>query len=151
MRFYAQKFGADKDQWGIAGMLHDADRQKYPQEHPKIIIADLEKRGTDAEIIHAISAHGNNFGVERKSQLDHALFACDEITGMVTATALVRPEKLNGLEAKSVKKKMKDKSFAAGVNRDDVIQGAAELGISLDEHIQNVIVAMQAVKDEIGL
>ena len=162
-RFYAVKFGAAaigeprsismerEEKWGTAGLLHDADWEKHPDKHPQGIIDDLRKRGVDEEIIHAISCHGNNFGLERKSQLDHVLFACDEITGMITATALVRPTKLEGLEVKSVKKKMKDKDFAAGVNRADVVQGAEELGISLEEHIQNVITAMQEVKGDLGL
>lgn len=147
MRFYARKFNQDEEKWGIAGLLHDADWEKYPSEHPKVIMNDLEKRGADPEIIHAISCHGNNFGVKRESLLDHALFACDEITGLVNTTALVRPEKIDGLEAKSVRKKMKDPKFAAGVNRDDVKLGADELGITLDQHIANVISAMQGIKD----
>ncbi len=144
MRFYAAKFGEDPDKWGIAGLLHDADWQKYPPQHPKVICEDLQKRGVDPEIIHAISCHGNQLGVVRQSKMDHALFACDEITGLVTATALMKPNGLEGLEARSVIKKMKDKGFAAGVNRDDIRQGAEELGLPLEEHIQNVINAMKA-------
>ena len=151
MRFYAGKFNADPDKWGLAGLLHDADWEKHPDEHPKVIVKDLTERGVDPEIVHAISCHGNNFGIERISQLDHALFACDEITGMITAVALVRPTRLEGLEVASVKKRMKDKSFAAGVNREDVMQGAAEIGTSLDEHIINVISAMQGIRAELGL
>ena len=151
VRFYAPLYGSDPDQWGIAGLLHDADWEKYPSEHPKVIIEDLRKRGVDKEITQAIACHGNNFGVERKSQLDHVLFACDEITGLITATALVRPEKLTGLAASSVKKKMKIPTFAAGVNRQELQQGADELDITLDEHMANVIEAMQEIQKELGL
>ncbi|GAC1413907.1 MAG: HDIG domain-containing protein [Candidatus Doudnabacteria bacterium] len=150
MRFYALKFGNDVEQWGIAGLLHDADWQKFPEQHPKVILEDLKKRGVDSETIHAISCHGKIFGVERLTQFDNALFACDEITGLVMTTALVRPDKLDAMEAKSVLKKMKDKGFAAGVSRDDVREGAESLGISLEEHIQNVIGAMQGIKGELG-
>jgi len=150
-RFYARKFNQDQEKWGLAGLLHDADWENHPAEHPKVIIAELEKRGVDPEIIHAISCHGNNFGVERKSQLDHILFACDEITGLITTTALVRPGKLEGLQPSSILKKMKDKGFAAGVNRDDVMQGAEGINLSLDEHLANVIQAMYEIREELGL
>ncbi len=150
MRFYARKFGEDEEKWGIAGLLHDADWEKHPPEHPKVICADLEKRGVDPEIIHAISCHGHQFGVPRASRLDHALFACDEVTGLVMTTALVRPDRFEGMEAKSVIKKMKDKGFAAGVNRDDVREGAESLGITLEEHIGNIIEAMRGIKTELG-
>jgi predicted hydrolase (HD superfamily) len=151
VRFYAKKFNADEDLWGLAGLLHDADWEKFPNDHPKVIIGELKKRRVNGEVIHAISCHGNQFGVVRESQLDHVLFACDEITGLITASALVRPEKLTGLAPASVKKKMKDRSFAAGVNRDEVRQGAEELSISLEEHIQNVIIAMLGIREELGL
>ncbi len=146
MRFYAKKFGADVEKWGVAGLLHDADWQRHPGEHPKVICADLRQRGIDEEIVYAISCHGNQFGIPRMSQMDHALFACDEVTGLVTATALVRPDGLAGMQARSVIKKMKDKSFAAGVNRDDVRNGAEALGLTLEEHITNVIAAMQGME-----
>jgi predicted hydrolase (HD superfamily) len=151
MRFYAKKFNTDEEAWGIAGLLHDADWEKYPDQHPKVICEDLQKRGVAEDIIHAISCHGKNFGVERVSQFDHALFACDEITGLVMTTALVRPDKLEGMEARSVIKKMKDKGFAAGVSRDDVREGAESLGITLEDHLTNVISAMQGIKNELGL
>jgi predicted hydrolase (HD superfamily) len=151
MRFYAAKFGEDQELWGVAGLLHDADWEKHPDQHPKMICADLEKRDVSPEMIHAISCHGHIFGIPRTSRFDDALFACDEVTGLVTTTALVRPDRLEGMEARSVIKKMKDKGFAAGVNRDDVREGAESLGVTLEEHIQNVIIAMQGIKSELGL
>lgn len=151
VRFYAEKFVGDIDKWGLAGLLHDADWEKYPEKHPQVIVKDLKNKGVDEEVVHAISCHGNQFGVERKSKLDHVLFACDEITGLITATALVRPSGLEGMKVKSVKKKMKSKNFASGVNREEIRQGAEEIGVPLDEHVQNVITAMQGIKEELGL
>lgn len=151
MRWYAQKYQQDVDAWRLAGLLHDADWEKHPDDHPKVIVADLRKRNVDESITHAISCHGNGLGVERESLMDYALFACDEITGLITATALLRPDRLDGLEPRSVLKKMKDKKFAAGVNRDDLYQGAEELGLSLEEHMANVIGAMQEVRSSLGL
>jgi putative nucleotidyltransferase with HDIG domain len=158
MRAYAKKFGQDEEKWAITGLLHDADYEKYPSEHPKVIVKQLREMGVDEEIAHAIASHGNlREGEEesrfekRESQLDKVLFAVDELSGFVVACALVRPDHLEGLEAKSVKKKLKDKSFAAKVNRDDIYQGIEELGVDMDEHIDFVIMAIQGISDKLGL
>jgi putative nucleotidyltransferase with HDIG domain len=155
MRFYARKYGEDEELWAMTGLLHDCDYEEYPDlhEHTQVLAGWLRDGGYDERIIYAILAHNElNTDQPRKSLMDHALYACDEVTGMVTATALVRPTKsVIGLEVSSVRKKMKTKGFAAGVNRDDLYKGAEELGIDLDEHIANVIQAMSSVADTLGL
>lgn len=155
MRFYARKYGEDEELWGMTGLLHDADYEEYPDlhEHTQVLAGWLRDGGYDERIIYAILAHNElNTNQPRKSLMDHALYACDEITGMITATALVRQNKsVIGLEVSSVRKKMKSKGFAAGVNRDDLVKGAEELGVDLDEHIANVIQAMSEVADTLGL
>ena len=156
MRFYARKYGEDEELWAMTGLLHDADYEEYPdlREHTQVLASWLREGGYDERISYAILAH-NDLNVAthpRNNLLSHALFACDEVTGMVTATSLVRPTKsILGLEVASVRKKMKTKGFAAGVNREDLVNGAAELGIELDEHIANVIEAMSSVADTLGL
>ena len=156
MRFYARKYGEDEELWAMTGLLHDADYEEYPdlREHTQVLAGWLREGGYDERIIYAILAH-NDLNVAthpRDNLLSHALFACDEVTGMVTATALVRPTRsVIGLEVSSVRKKMKTKGFAAGVNRDDLVKGAAELNIDLNEHIANVIEAMSGVADTLGL
>ncbi len=151
-RLYARKFGADEEVWGQAGLLHDLDWEKYPDEHPLRGVAELRRRGYPEELVHAILAHRADFThVEPETQLDRVLLACDELTGMINATALVRPSRIADLEPKSVKKKMKDPSFAAGVNREEVRQGAELLGIDFDEHVRNVIEAMKGIAPELGL
>ncbi len=156
MRFYARKYGEDEELWAMTGLLHDCDYEEYPDlhEHTRVLAGWLQEGGYDERIIHAILAH-NDLNIEthpRNTLLDRALYACDEITGMVTATALVRPNKsVIGLEVSSVRKKMKSKGFAAGVNRDDLVKGAAELGVDLDEHIAFVIQAMSSVAETLGL
>ena len=156
MRFYARKYGEDEELWAMTGLLHDADYEEYPdlREHTQVLAGWLREGGYDERITYAILAH-NDLNVAtypRNNLLSHALFACDEVTGMVTATALVRPTKsVFGLEVASVRKKMKTKGFAAGVNREDLFNGAAELNIDLDEHIANVIEAMSSVADVLGL
>ncbi len=156
MRFYARKYGEDEELWAMTGLLHDADYEEYPDlsEHTQVLTGWLREGGYDERIIYAILAH-NDLNVAthpRNNLLSHALFACDEVTGMITATALVRPTRsIFGLEVASVRKKMKTKGFAAGVNRDDLIKGAAELDIDLDEHIANVIAAMSSVAGTLGL
>jgi len=156
MRFYARKYGEDEELWAMTGLLHDADYEEYPdlREHTQVLTGWLREGGYDERIIYAILAH-NDLNVAthpRNNLLSHALFACDEVTGMITATALVRPTRsIFGLEVASVRKKMKTKGFAAGVNRDDLIKGAAELDIDLAEHIANVIAAMSSVAGTLGL
>jgi len=156
MRFYARKYGEDEELWAMTGLLHDADYEEYPDlsEHTQVLTGWLREGGYDERIIYAILAH-NDLNVAthpRNNLLSHALFACDEVTGMITATALVRPTRsIFGLEVASVRKKMKTKGFAAGVNRDDLIKGAAELDIDLDEHSANVIAAMSSVAGTLGL
>ena len=152
VRAYARRFGEDENHWGLAGLLHDLDWEKYPEEHPLRAVDALRERGYDEDILHAILAHRPDFtGVTPESQLDRTLSACDEITGLVTATALVRPTGIGGLTAKSVKKKMKDPAFARGVDRNEVRHAAEALGVDLDEHIQTVIDAMSEIADELGL
>lgn len=160
MRAYARRFSEDEDQWGIAGLLHDFDYEQHPNpnaeadpdEHPLFGSRILEEQGYPGDVVYAIKTHADYLGLPRRTLMDKALFAVDELTGLITAAALVRPDKsLAGLEAKSVRKKMKDKAFARGVNRDDVIHGAEELGVDLDEHIQFVIDAMRGIAAQLGL
>src|ERR1700719_3859958 len=154
MRFYARKYGEDEELWGMTGLLHDCDYEEYPDlhEHTQVLAQWLRNDGYDERIIYAILAHNDlNTDYPRNNLLSHALFACDEVTGMITATALVRQKTLSGLPVASVRKKMKTKGFAAGVNRDDLVKGAEELGIDLDEHIANVIEAMSAIAHKLGL
>ncbi len=156
MRFYARKYGEDEELWAMTGLLHDCDYEEYPdlREHTHISTQWLREGGYDEQIIYAILAHNDlNLATQpRNNLLSQALYACDEVTGMITATALVRPTKsIIGLEVASVRKKMKTKGFAAGVNRDDLVKGAAELGVDLDEHIAFVIQAMSSIADTLGL
>ncbi len=154
MRAYARKFGEDEEKWGLTGLLHDFDYEKYPtpQEHPFIGNRILEERGYPEEMRRAILSHADYSGVERESRMEKTLYACDELAGFITATALVKPGKsLAEVEAKSVRKKMKDKAFARSVNRDDIINGAADMGVDLEEHIAFCIEAMKAIAPELGL
>ncbi|HEX2168020.1 MAG TPA: HD domain-containing protein [Longimicrobiales bacterium] len=152
VRWYARAAGADEELWGLAGLLHDLDWEKYPDEHPLKAVDELRRLGYPEEVLHAILAHRSDFtGTEPETPLDRTLVACDELTGLITATALMRPTGIDDMKAKSVKKKMKDKAFAAGVDRDDVRRGAELLGVDLDVHIENVIAAMQDIADELGL
>jgi len=159
MRAYAEKFGEDPERWGITGLIHDFDYERYPnnahsptEEHPAEGVRILRSKGFPEDILEAILGHGDYTGVPRESKMAKTLYAVDELTGLITATALVRPSKsVMEVEAKSVRKKMKDKAFARGVNRDDVINGAADLGVDLDEHIDFVIRAMQGVALSLGL
>ena len=159
MRAYARKFGEDEERWGITGLIHDFDYERYPnnahsptEEHPSEGVRILRGRGYPEDILEAILGHAQYCDTPRTSRMAKTLFAVDELTGLITATALVRPTKsVMEVEAKSVKKKMKDKAFARGVNRDDVINGANELGVDLDEHISFVIAAMQARAADLGL
>ena len=154
MRFYARKYGEDEELWAMTGLLHDCDYEEFPdlREHTQVLAQWLRDGGYDERIIYAILAHNElNTNQPRKSLMDHALYACDEITGMITATALVRQKTLPGLPVSSVRKKMKTKGFAAGVNREDLVKGAEELGVDLDEHIAFVIEAMSSIAETLGL
>ena len=159
LRAYARKYGADEELWGLTGLLHDFDYERWPndehhpeKEHPFEGSKILRQHGYPEEMIHAILGHANYSGVQRTSALDHALFACDELSGFLTACALVKPSKsIHEVEAASVKKKLKDKAFARGVSRDDVYKGAEELGVPLDEHINFCIAAMREVAGALGL
>lgn len=153
MRAAAHRYGAgeaDADRWGLAGLLHDADYERWPEEHPRRTVAWLEERG-EPELAHAVSAHYTKWGVAYESTLDKALLACDELTGFVMAACLVRPEGVRTLTPKSVKKKLKDKAFAAKVDRDEIRAGAELLGVDLGEHIQLVIDALKPHAEELGL
>src|ERR1041385_7366844 len=154
MRAYARKFDADEQLWSIVGLIHDFDYEKYPsaQEHPFKGNEILKERGYSDEIRRAIMSHADYSGVTRETPMEKALFACDELAGFITACALVKPGKsLAEVEAKSVRKKMKDKAFARSVSRDDIINGARDLGVDLDEHIAFCIEAMKGIAEELGL
>jgi|SRR5579864_1364393 len=154
MRAYARRFAADEDLWGVVGLIHDFDYEKYPnpQEHPYKGNEILKQRGYSDEIRRAIMSHAEYSGVPRESPMEKALFACDELAGFLTACALVKPGRsLAEVEAKSVRKKMKDKAFARSVNRDDIVNGARDLGVDLDEHIAFCIDAMKWIAGELGL
>lgn len=153
MRAAAHRYGAgeaDEARWGIAGLLHDADYEKWPEEHPGRIVSWLRERG-EVEIAHAISAHYTKWSVPQESALDRALLACDELTGFVVAAALVRPEGVRTLEPRSIRKKMKDKAFAAKVDRGEIEAGARLLGVPLDEHVAFVIEALRPHAEELGI
>ena len=154
MRFYARKFGQDEEKWAVTGLLHDFDWEIHPsmEEHPAAGEPLLREHGAPEEIIRAVQSHADHTGIPRQTLMEHALFACDEITGLITAVALVRPSRaLYDLKPKSVKKKWKDKSFAAGANRGEMEMGADELGIDLWEHVGNVIQAMNGIAEDLGL
>ena len=154
MRAYARKEGEDEETWGIAGLLHDFDWEvcPTPESHPTFGAEILRARGFPEEIVRAVLSHGNHTGIQRETPMEKALFACDELSGFVTAVALVRPTKsLSDTKISSVKRKMKDKAFAKSVSRDDMRQGAAELGVELDDLIAFVIDALKPVAPRLGL
>ena len=154
VRGYARRFGEDEEAWGIVGLIHDFDYERWPaaRDHPFRGSEILRERGWPEYMIRAILSHADYSGVPRESRLEHTLFACDELAGFITAAALVRPTKsVLDLEARSVKKRMKDKAFARAVSRDDLRLGAEELELPLDEHIGNVIGFMRAEADALGL
>ena len=154
VRGYARLFGEDEEAWGIVGLLHDFDYERWPDQtdHPFRGAEILKERGYPEYMIRAILSHADYSGIKRESQLEHALFACDELAGFITAASLVRPTKsVLDLETRSVKKRMKDKAFARAVSRDDLHQGAEELGISLEEHITNVIGFLRGRAGLLGL
>jgi putative nucleotidyltransferase with HDIG domain len=152
VRRYAQLRGADEETWGYAGLLHDLDWEKHPEEHPLKAVEELRARGYPEEVLHAILAHREDFtGVHPETELDKVLFACDELAGLVHATCLVRPTGIDDLTPKSVTKKLKDKAFAAGVSRDDVERGVQLIGLERSQHIQNVIDGMKQKAAELGI
>ena len=154
IRGYARKFGANEEEWGIVGLLHDFDYERYPtlDNHPFRGCEELQRRGYPEWVTRAILSHAQYSGVPRESPLEKSLFACDEMAGFVTAASLVRPRKsVLDLEASSVIKRMKDKAFAKGVSRDDLRQGAEELGLPLDKHVTNVIAFLRERADALGL
>jgi putative nucleotidyltransferase with HDIG domain len=159
MRAYAERYGEDPDRWGLAGLVHDFDYERWPNEehapdrgHPAEGVRILRARGFPEDILRAILGHATYCETPRDTLMARALFAVDELTGLITATALVKPSKsLNEVEVRSVRKKMKDRAFARGVSREDVIAGAAELGVDLDAHIQFVLDAMRARAEPLGL
>lgn len=154
VRAYARRFGADEELWGMVGLLHDFDYERWPNppDHPLQGAAILERLGYPDELIYAIKSHADYLtDCPRRSTLDKTLYACDELAGFITAVARLRPEGIAGMQASSVKKKLKQKSFAAAVNRDDITRGVADLGLELDAHIQFVIEAMTTIADSLGL
>jgi putative nucleotidyltransferase with HDIG domain len=154
MRFYAGKFDEDVEKWAITGLLHDFDWEIHPtlEGHPQAGEPILRQRGVPEDIIRAVMSHADHTGVPRQTRMEKALYACDEVTGLVTAVALVRPSRsLLDLEPSSVKKKWKDKAFAAGANRDEIQKAAAEFGIELWEHVGNIITAMRSIAPDLGL
>ncbi|MFZ6009424.1 MAG: HD domain-containing protein [Bacteroidota bacterium] len=150
MEAYAEKFNEDKDQWAIAGLLHDADYEAHPDRHPAVIVEKLRGLG-EADIAHAISAHYTKWNVPYNSKLDKALLACDELTGFIVACCQVRPDGISNLEPKSVIKKLKDKSFAAKVERDEVYKGVELLDVDLQEHIAFIIEVLRRNRTELGI
>jgi putative nucleotidyltransferase with HDIG domain len=157
MRAYARRFGEDEELWGLVGLIHDFDYERYPDVatdgHPNTGAPILRERGYDEMVVRAVLSHATEVtDVERQTRMEHALYAVDELTGLITAVALVRPSKdIRDVKVKSVKKKWKDKAFAAGVHREDIEAGAAALGIDLWEHVGVVLAAMQGIAGELGL
>jgi putative nucleotidyltransferase with HDIG domain len=154
MRAYARRNGEDEQLWAVVGLLHDMDYERHPDletGHPRMALAELERRDVDPVVVRAIASHADFLGVSRDSQLERTLYAVDELSGFILACAYVRPEGLDGMTAKSVKKKLKQPSFAAAVNRDEVRTGAEELGVDFDEHVAFVIAALAERADELGL
>lgn len=150
MEAYAKKLGEDADKWAITGLLHDADYERYPEEHPQIIVKKLREMGEE-EIAYAISAHYTKWGVSYDHLLDKALLACDELTGFIVACALVRPTRIEGMKPKSVRKKLKDKKFAAKVEREEIMAGVELFGVDLNEHIAFIIEVLESHKEELEL
>jgi predicted hydrolase (HD superfamily) len=151
---YARKYGGDEERWAVTGLVHDLDYERYPDletGHPRYALKELEARGYPQDVIDAVAGHAEFMGVPRETQMAKALFAVDELSGFIAACALVRPTRIEGMKPKSVRKKLKQPSFAAGVNRDEVTRGAEELGVDFDEHVAFLIEAMAERADELGL
>jgi len=152
VRHYARLRGADEESWGLAGLLHDLDWEKHPEQHPLPAVERLRELGYPEEVLHAILAHRSEFtGVEPETELDKVLVACDELSGLVFAACLVRPSGIDDLKPKSVVKKLKDRTFAAGVSREEVQRGIDLVGLERSDHIQNVIDGLRAVAGELGI
>jgi putative nucleotidyltransferase with HDIG domain len=154
MRAYARRFGEDEERWGLVGMLHDLDYERYPDletGHPRMALEELRRQGFSDEFVRAVASHADFLGVSRDSLMEKSLFAVDELSGFVMACAFVRPEGIHGMTPKSVKKKMKTPAFAAAVNRDELRSGAEELGVDFDEHVALVIAALEERAGELGL
>lgn len=154
MRYYARELGEDPDLWGLTGLLHDFDWEIHPtlDQHPQEGAPILRKRGVPEAVVTAILSHADHTGIPRRTKMEKALYACDEITGLIVAVALVRPSRsLSDLKVKSVRKKWKDRSFAAGANREEIEHAAGEFGVPLWDHVANVIAAMRQVAPDLGL
>src|SRR6201992_3782049 len=154
MRAYAPRFDGDVELWGLTGLLHDLDYERYPDletGHPRSALTEREPRGSPPELVRAVASHASYLGVSRDTPMEKTLFAVDELSGFVMACAYVRPQGIEGLTPKSVKKKMKTPAFAAAVSRDDMRNGAEELGVDFDEHVAFVIAALEERADELGL
>ena len=154
MRFYAEKLGEDVEMWGVSGLLHDFDWEIHPtlEQHPQDGAPILREKGVDEVIVRAILSHAEHTGLPRETRMEKALYACDEITGLITAVALVRPSKsIHDVKVKSVKKKWKNLAFAAGANREEMEAAAEDFGVELWQHVGNVVTAMQGIAGEIGL
>jgi putative nucleotidyltransferase with HDIG domain len=154
MRAYARRFGEDEELWGVVGLLHDLDYERYPDPetgHPRMAMAELERLGFAPEVVRAVASHADYLDVPRQTPMEKALYAVDELSGFLMACAYVRPEGIHGLTPKSVRKKMKQPSFAAAVNRDDLRRGAEDLGVDFDEHVAFVIAALEERADELEL
>jgi putative nucleotidyltransferase with HDIG domain len=154
MRAYARQQGADEELWGQTGMLHDLDYERYPDletGHPREALKELERLGYPEEVVRAVASHADRLGVSRESPMEKTLYAVDELTGFIAAVAYVRPQGIHGMTPKSVKKKLKQPSFAAAVNRDELREAAEDLGVDFDEHVAFVIAAMEEHSQELGL
>jgi putative nucleotidyltransferase with HDIG domain len=154
MRAYARRFGEDEEQWGLVGLLHDLDYERHPDletGHPRVALKELEARGFSPEFLRAVASHADSLGVPRESRLEKTLFAVDELCGFLMACAYVRPQGIHGMTPKSVKKKMKTPAFAAAVNREELREGAEQLGVDVDEHLAFVIAALEERSGELGL
>jgi putative nucleotidyltransferase with HDIG domain len=152
MRAYAPRFGGDIELWGLTGLLHDLDYERYPDletGHPRMAMEELRARGYPEELVRAVGSHADFLGISRDSPMEKTLYAVDELSGFILAVAYVRPEGLAGMTPKSVKKKMKQPSFAAAVGRDELLHGAEALGIDFDEHVANVIAALAECSDKV--